>query len=143
MWWHLAQDKFLVYQTSDEVLFSLFSCPYPARQHTTCPTPLRLFKCCFVGVSLCWGLIATHEETKHEAAHFTFIQQTRLTWMNESLMCVRISGVTKSTVRTSHCSIQTSSWENENERVTAICNDKCQIKYLAAWFFLKEYPCYI
>ncbi len=56
--------------------------------------------------------------------------------LNESLMCVRISGVTKSTVRTSHCSIQTSSWENDNERrVTAICNDKCQIKYPAAWFF--------
>lgn len=63
---------------------------------------------------------------------------TDLSDLNKSLMCVSISGVTKSTVRTSHCSIQTSSWENENERrVTAICNDKRQIKYPAAWFFLK------
>lgn len=58
---------------------------YPDRQHTTRPTPLSLFKCCFVGVSLCWGLpTATHEKTKHEAAHFTFIHQTRLTWINPS-----------------------------------------------------------
>ncbi len=62
--------------------------------------------------------------------------------LNESLMC--FSGVTKSTARTSHSSIQISSWENENERrATANCNDKCQIKYPAAWFFLKEFPCYI
>ncbi len=44
--------------------------------------------------------------------------------LNESLMC--FSGVTKSTARASHCSIQTSSWENENERrATANCNNKC------------------
>lgn len=36
--------------------------------------------------------------------------------LNKSHMCVRIAGVTKLTVRTGHCSIWRSSWENENER---------------------------
>lgn len=46
---------------------------YPARQHTTRPTPLSLFKCWFVGVSLCWGLpTATHEKNKTWSGPFHF-----------------------------------------------------------------------
>lgn len=107
---------------------------YPARQHTTRPTPLNLFKCCFVGVSLCWGLpTATHEKAKHEAAHFTFIHQTRLTWINPTCALGLLGSQSRQWGQATALSedlpgrMRTKGeWERKEN-----CNSKCWIKYSA------------